>query len=72
MDKSTDRGHLNLVKFITENAQEILRENGIVTKEGLRERFEHHCKRYGVPAERAILLFEELERNNMLNKGDWR
>jgi hypothetical protein len=49
-----------LIGFINKNSEKILLENGIVTEKGLRESFEDSCRRYGVPFERAILLYEEL------------
>lgn len=50
-----------LIGFINKNSEKILIENGIVTEKGLRESFEESCRRYGVPYERAILLYEELK-----------
>lgn len=59
MDKKIE--NKRLVKFIHDNKEQILMENGVVTEKGLRESFENSCKRYGVPYDRAILLYEELK-----------
>jgi hypothetical protein len=59
-----------LISFINRNSEKILLENGIVTEKGLRESFEESCKRYGVPFERAILLYEELRSKGLFVKTE--